>query len=90
MLEILAGVVTAYDAGEGRATLRMRVPLRRGDSVQIVGPNTDCDFKLKAPRLCGPTAGSDGGEHVIDVLTPRVEAGDLVYRVLGKAPDALS
>ena len=90
MLGILAGVVVAYDMAEGRATIRTRQELHRGDRVQLVGPNTDFDMALKAPRLCGPRcAKSEGHAQVIDVLTPPVEAGDLVFRVIGRRADTL-
>ena len=85
MLGIEAGIVVGYEAGEGRATIRTRSPLRRGDSIRIIGSTTDLDLRLKAPRWGGSSFGeADDGDQLFDVLRPPVEIGDIVFRHVGK------
>ena len=82
---ILVGMVIAYEEAQGRARIRLRASLHRGEHVQIVGARTDCEFKLKAPRLCECSGGAaEAGELEIDVLTPPVETGDMVFRIVGE------
>lgn len=77
MLGIMVGEVTAYDSGEGRARIHFRGLLRRGSG-------TDREFTLKAPRLLSSETESTAMETGdMEVLTPPVEAGDMVFRIVG-------
>jgi hypothetical protein len=84
---ILVGLVLAYDKGVGRATVGMRTPVRWGDRLQIVGGSTDVEFKLKAPSIrTRPTGGAGAWQYEMDIFSPPVAAGDMVFRVFREEP----
>jgi len=75
MLQILVGVIVGYDAAAGRARIRLRGPIKRGELVRIVGGRTNKELRLDVPGV------GTGASEEVDAVMTGVEPGDMVLRV---------
>ena len=81
MPELLVGEVTHYFSRLGVAALDLKVPLRRGDRIHILGHTTDMEEMVDSIEM---------KHHQIDLARPgddvaikveaKVREGDKVYR----------
>ena len=79
MVQILVGIIVAFDEVTSCARIRLRGPVNKGDLVRIVGGRTNKELKLDV-------AGR-GAPREIEAYMSGVEAGDMVLRLVsvGKA-----
>lgn len=87
MPELLLGEVVHYYSRLGVAALALRVPLRRGDRVHVLGHATDLEETVDSLEIDHrQIEAAQPGDDVAIKVAGKVRAGDRVYLVVEEAP----